>query len=1143
MQNIETDTPLTELGLPEIIDIEPTQNCNLSCLHCHVSTEKLTGEELDPKFIKNMKGMESRRVLLGEKYEPFSHSKISEIITGLSNQGLKIEATTNGTFFTPELETEIVNANWVKINVSFDGGTPKTFESIRKNADYGQTLENIINFKNAIQSCRGNEVLFSSIYTMLRGNIHEIPHAVGLWEGIGFDSLIFNALRVDKTNPAHESENAEQAIEQAYEQLDIASRHVINNNCRITLNSDAFRKRLLKAKEEYPVNFIGDAVLSNHPEAKILLDPRDYFQKGHFPGMKINCRSPFKYVRILYNGDVELCYKHAIGNIYEDTLFDIWFGEKAQSYRASVKEDPSICQSCDYFNNCIREDNDGHINSGDNPKSEKISQHTPPLFAEDLGAFHIIKYGNCFHGLPKNPTVAKTGDSENSLEEKGHFKAETVSEVKSLIEKFLNESELSLIQNTAPSFFVEDHKNYNIRAWLDGYFGIPKSFEPFKLKKLDEMETIGAVAFNHSLENLKKQIDNISNINELSISMSKPVEYKNHNIFIWRGEYVGAPHSLGAIDPETDNLKKMKGVFFGTSATDVERKIDWEIDEKKRRERDAQNLQITAYKGCNTFRLGSKSYAVPQSLGAFDPLSDELESLKGVLTAKDQDELEKKIDWEIDEKKRRERDAQNLQIIAYKGRNTFRLGSKSYAVPQSLGAFDPLSDELESLKGVLTAKDQDELEKKIDQEIIEKDKLRRSAENLNITVYKEHKTFQLGSEFLAIPNSIGAFDPLSDELKSLKGVIAADNQKELEIKINQKILAEAELQRKVKNLRLIAYKGHNTFNLGSEYFAVPQSLGAFDPLSDELKSLNGVIIAESYNQLKLKIDEKIADEEKLRREASNLEINTYKGHNTFHLGAEFIAVPQSLGAFDPLSNELKSLNGVLTADGQKQLEVKIDQKIADEEKLRREASNLEINTYKGHNTFHLNEKFFAVPQSIGAFDPLSSEFEKMDGVLTADGINQLEDKIDQKIEAEKERQAFAKNLKIIAYKNYNTFVLGSDYYAVPQSIGAFAPLSRDLLQIEGILTADNQKKLEKKINSKILEDEEKRQYAQNLNITPYKSYNTFQLGFESYAVPQSIGEFDPLSDNLTDLEGIVKANNPKELEKLIDQITLDEEAS
>ena len=65
----------------------------------------------------------------------------------------------------------------------------------------------------------------------------------------------------------------------------------------------------------------------------------------------------------------------------------------------------------------------------------------------------------------------------------------------------------------------------------------------------------------------------------------------------------------------------------------------------------------------------------------------------------------------------------------------------------------------------------------------------------------------------------------------------------------------------------------------------------------------------------------------------------------------------------------------------------------------------------------------------------------------------------------------------------------------------------------------------------------------NLNITPYKSYNTFQLGFESYAVPQSIGEFDPLSDNLTDLEGIVKANNPKELEKLIDQITLDEEAS
>ena len=53
------------------------------------------------------------------------------------------------------------------------------------------------------------------------------------------------------------------------------------------------------------------------------------------------CKYPFERIKIQWNGDVYLCCDieckfYKVGNIYEDSFEDIWYGERAQEFRKSV---------------------------------------------------------------------------------------------------------------------------------------------------------------------------------------------------------------------------------------------------------------------------------------------------------------------------------------------------------------------------------------------------------------------------------------------------------------------------------------------------------------------------------------------------------------------------------------------------------------------------------------------------------------------------------------------------------------------------------------------------------------------------------------------------------------------------------------
>ena len=348
----KTDIPLDVFGIPEIVDIEPTHNCNFRCIQCHVPYESLTMASLDAEALRrSVVGFEGKWATVGATHEPAMHPKFPELISVLTDAGMKIDLTTNGSFFTDKLISQIKHGNFASITVSFDGARKETYERIRHLANYQRTLDRVMTFKNAI----GNEkTRWTSNYTVLKSNIEEIHEAVQLWDHNNFDLITFISMVVRNKDESLLREALDESTDDLRCTVLKAARDVIASRRRISLASPCILGSGLEA--EYPNNVRGNFVFSNHSGVIRMDNVRPHFMLGQFPGVPIPCRAPYKHVRITYHGDIQLCYKFPIGNINQTSLIDAWNGEEANRVRKMINDDVDICNSCEFYRFCIRAD-------------------------------------------------------------------------------------------------------------------------------------------------------------------------------------------------------------------------------------------------------------------------------------------------------------------------------------------------------------------------------------------------------------------------------------------------------------------------------------------------------------------------------------------------------------------------------------------------------------------------------------------------------------------------------------------------------------------------------------------------------------------------------------------------------------------
>ena len=131
--------------LPKVIEIEPTNYCNLKYKMCHLRFMKDVEVELIniDTLAKSLRGIENKVLNIGSVFEPTIHPNFSEILemTTIKNEVSFISNLTDQTLKIIQNNKSIY---WVQI--SLDSVDKKIYENIRKVLNMKKYYQILINF-------------------------------------------------------------------------------------------------------------------------------------------------------------------------------------------------------------------------------------------------------------------------------------------------------------------------------------------------------------------------------------------------------------------------------------------------------------------------------------------------------------------------------------------------------------------------------------------------------------------------------------------------------------------------------------------------------------------------------------------------------------------------------------------------------------------------------------------------------------------------------------------------------------------------------------------------------------------------------------------------------------------------------------
>ncbi|MCB9204935.1 MAG: radical SAM protein [Flavobacteriales bacterium] len=172
---------------PTIMEFELSNRCNLGCTMCNgnlSSTIRRDREKLPPlnspygdKFIHELKEfiphLKEARFNGGEPFLIKQYYSIWDNVFQL-NSGLKMVIATNGTVLTSKVKEYMQRGNF-HFNVSIDGFSPETYESIRVGGNFDRLMENLDYF---ISYCKQNSRTLCIMINPMRQNWWEMPDFV-----------------------------------------------------------------------------------------------------------------------------------------------------------------------------------------------------------------------------------------------------------------------------------------------------------------------------------------------------------------------------------------------------------------------------------------------------------------------------------------------------------------------------------------------------------------------------------------------------------------------------------------------------------------------------------------------------------------------------------------------------------------------------------------------------------------------------------------------------------------------------------------------------------------------------------------------------------------------------------------------------
>ncbi|MDP1771319.1 MAG: hypothetical protein Q8L15_03480 [Methylobacter sp.] len=239
---------------------------------------------------------------------------------------------------------------------------------------------------------------------------------------------------------------------------------------------------------------------------------------------------------------------------------------------------------------------------------------------------------------------------------------------------------------------------------------------------------------------------------------------------------------------------------------------------------------------------------------------------------------------------------------------------------------------------------------------------------------------QFQGQFYAVPQALGAVDWKSGKVGTLEGVIVGATQEEVMEKLNQAkpiftatpILIKQSVGPK-ENFNLVQFK--------DRFYAIPQALGAVDWTSGKVGDLEGVIVTATPEEAieKLNVSKSVFALTPILMKQS---VGPKENFNLVQFKDRFYAIPQALGAVDWESGKVDALEGVIAATTPEEVMVKLNEAkpaFAPNPIMMKES----VGPKENFNLVQFKDRFYVVPQALGAVDWESGKVDTLEGVIVA----------------------------------------------------------------------------------------------------------------------------------------------------------------
>ena len=313
--------------------IELCQKCNVNCIFClthsnliknthtnlPIKTQQQKDGKIDPfldfdKFkavVEELGRLKPKSISLSGNGETLLYPKLLDAITHIKTQQklktAKISFSTNGLLLNNSLSKELITAGINGINFSINASTPETYmtmHSINGNEFY-KLKNNIRFFVDAVDSSNRKKPHITATFALCTKNYREMPKMIDLCHNLGIRRAGFRLIYFCKGKRECLKEFILEA-KQKEELKCLAFEALLHaENKKIFTNLNSFINILKKDNNNYFLPKISDA----------------YTCQIHANGLV----SPYDF-------------PYVMGDIYKDSLVDIWRSRQYVEFRNTIKE-------------------------------------------------------------------------------------------------------------------------------------------------------------------------------------------------------------------------------------------------------------------------------------------------------------------------------------------------------------------------------------------------------------------------------------------------------------------------------------------------------------------------------------------------------------------------------------------------------------------------------------------------------------------------------------------------------------------------------------------------------------------------------------------------------------------------------------